>query len=386
MGLTGGGAGVMLALAAVLWLVYLIPSWFRRREYMATERNAVRLQQTLRIMAESSEVPEVVTTESTARGIAEQRRALRLQTQQAEAVARARAAADARAAARAAVEAERELQRQELRRAAFAAAVSGAEPSRFAYRTTQIPVISAEQAAAHRSAIAEPPSVSAASVSEARRRQATEQARLDAEAATARARLRRSRAVASLLLLAGLGTGAVQGSVVLSTGASAGAWVVLGGAGAAVLLAVGVLQRLAAVSRARGAVTRVAARVPVARASVAVSAEESREWTPVPLPKPLYMSKPEPQQVVMADPREHERVAAARDAGEVTVLGAHAVERAGAAPEAAPQDRAARVRNEFAQATPTPSPYAKMGLVDYDDVHGATDVNAVLQRRRVVNG
>ncbi|MDQ4137852.1 MAG: large exoprotein, partial [Actinomycetota bacterium] len=77
MEFTGGGAGIMLALAAVLWLIYLVPSWVRRREYLATERNAVRLQQSLRILAETAEVPAVVRAESSARSVAAQERAIR---------------------------------------------------------------------------------------------------------------------------------------------------------------------------------------------------------------------------------------------------------------------------------------------------------------------
>ncbi|MGA1838779.1 hypothetical protein VD659_17810 [Herbiconiux sp. 11R-BC] len=69
--------GFIIALAAVLWLVYLVPSWFRSRQYLATERNAVRLQQTLRILAETSEVPEEVRVEASARAIAEQERILK---------------------------------------------------------------------------------------------------------------------------------------------------------------------------------------------------------------------------------------------------------------------------------------------------------------------
>ncbi len=60
MELTGVGGGIMLAIAAVLWLAYLLPSWLKRREYLATERNAVRLQQTIRVLAETAQVPEVV--------------------------------------------------------------------------------------------------------------------------------------------------------------------------------------------------------------------------------------------------------------------------------------------------------------------------------------
>ncbi|MDO9398945.1 MAG: hypothetical protein Q7T71_20560, partial [Herbiconiux sp.] len=72
--------GFMIALAAVLWLVYLVPSWFRSRQYLATERNAVRLQQTLRILAETAEVPEEVRIEANARSIAEQERILKHRT------------------------------------------------------------------------------------------------------------------------------------------------------------------------------------------------------------------------------------------------------------------------------------------------------------------
>jgi hypothetical protein len=57
MDLTGAGGGLMLALAAGLWLAYLVPNWLRRKEFAATERNAVRLQQTIRVLAETSEAP-----------------------------------------------------------------------------------------------------------------------------------------------------------------------------------------------------------------------------------------------------------------------------------------------------------------------------------------
>ena len=61
------GGGVLLAVAAALWLVYLVPNWLRRSEYLATERNAVRLQQTIRVLAETAETPEAVRLESAAK-------------------------------------------------------------------------------------------------------------------------------------------------------------------------------------------------------------------------------------------------------------------------------------------------------------------------------
>ncbi|HEU4848872.1 MAG TPA: hypothetical protein VFS93_00490 [Terrimesophilobacter sp.] len=79
MGIDGIGSSVVIALAAVLWFIYLVPTWLKRREYLATERNAVRLQQTMRIMAESAELPAVVRVEATARTAAAQERAIRKQ-------------------------------------------------------------------------------------------------------------------------------------------------------------------------------------------------------------------------------------------------------------------------------------------------------------------
>jgi len=55
MELTGLGGGLMLAIAAILWLAYLLPNWFKQREYLATEKNAVRLQQTIRVLAETTD-------------------------------------------------------------------------------------------------------------------------------------------------------------------------------------------------------------------------------------------------------------------------------------------------------------------------------------------
>jgi hypothetical protein len=84
------GGGAIIAFAAVLWLLYLTPTWLRRREYVRTERTAVRLQQTLRVLAETAEVPDEVRAEVSAKSVAEQHRALRESARRAEAVARPR--------------------------------------------------------------------------------------------------------------------------------------------------------------------------------------------------------------------------------------------------------------------------------------------------------
>ena len=103
------GGGVLVAAAAALWIAYLLPSWLRRRQYLDTERNAVRLQQTLRILAETAETPEAVRVEATAREVASQQRILheheqaaRLAAEAAEhlAIVERRAAEDAAEAAR----------------------------------------------------------------------------------------------------------------------------------------------------------------------------------------------------------------------------------------------------------------------------------------------
>jgi hypothetical protein len=79
------GGGLVFALAAALWIVYLIPTYFRRKNFVATERNAVRLQQTIRALAETADVPEEVRVEASARAVIEQKKVLR----QAESAARA---------------------------------------------------------------------------------------------------------------------------------------------------------------------------------------------------------------------------------------------------------------------------------------------------------
>ncbi|MER7796186.1 hypothetical protein [Microbacterium sp. NPDC096154] len=77
------GGGVVVAVAAVLWLVYLLPTWQSRMQYNAAERNAVRLNQALRVLAETSETPEEVRVELTAReAAAKQKLARQLQAEQ----------------------------------------------------------------------------------------------------------------------------------------------------------------------------------------------------------------------------------------------------------------------------------------------------------------
>ena len=251
------GGGVMLALAAGLWLVYLIPSWLRRREYLATERNAVRLQQTLRVLAETAEVPVAVRAETTARSVAQQQRTLRQAQQLAAREARAvEAAHRARQAAA--------LRRDER--------IAAAQPAVAA-------VVSARALAARR--------------------------------------LRRTRALTSMVLFAAVVTIGVQLVLMAATGIAAGAWMVLAFSAVAAVSSFSLLGRLAAVSRARAAL--VAERAPLRKSmsrSVVEPVEASRaSWTPIPVPKPLYLSRAVMDQVVVeADIAAEQLRAAAAEA------------------------------------------------------------------------
>lgn len=100
MGIGSWGGGIVLGLVAVLWLVYLIPSWAKRQQYLATERNAVRLQQTLRILAQTAELPEEIRVEANAKSVATAQKILRSEESKREAIRRAQEAARQRAITR----------------------------------------------------------------------------------------------------------------------------------------------------------------------------------------------------------------------------------------------------------------------------------------------
>ncbi len=76
------GGGVIVLVAVLLWLLYLLPSWHSRHQYQAAERNAVRLNQALRVLAETSETPGEVRLELNARtALAQQKLARRVQAE-----------------------------------------------------------------------------------------------------------------------------------------------------------------------------------------------------------------------------------------------------------------------------------------------------------------
>ena len=321
---TGVGGSIMLALAAGLWLVYLVPSWLRRNEYLATERNALRLQQTLRIMAESAEVPAAVRAEADARSVLEQQKALKRELKQRAEIDRARATAVAR------------LRVESI-------------PHPEVPRRTET---TARPARAVRPAVAE------ASVSRARTR-----------------RLRRVRAVTSLVLFAGLATGITQGVFLATTGAAAFAWAVLAFSAVAVMTSFAMLTRLAAVTRARSAAP-VVATAPVARRVVMSDPlpQQVQEpavetsWTPVPVPKPLYLGRPAAPTVV------YEATSIVQGLADAAAEAERALRIEQASPEVT------RIRPRETPKT-APSKFAAMGIIEASGGE-RPDLNEVLRRRR----
>ncbi len=349
------GGGVVVALAAALWLAYLIPVMMRRREYLATERNAVRLQQTLRILAETSELPDAVRYEATARTVAEQQRILRRAEDRVRADARAAAEADGRRQ-RAQAEAAREAAEQ-AERAAHAA-------------------IALER-------------VSRAVVAERAREQFTAPMMSPAT----RRRLRRARGTTSVVLLVAL-LGTIGGvAVVVMTGA----WMLLAASILLAIAAVGMLGRLARRRAARPAVRPVAAS-PVSdvlydHAEYDAEPVTRPTWTPQPLPKPLHLSRGTIAASAMASidaATELRRAAArveleeraARLAPEVTPLRPAAVQE-GASSAGVAGLPAGRAVSSAPSALAEDPRFAAMGRIDDADV-ASIDLDAALRRRRAV--
>ena len=115
------GGGVIVLVAVLLWLVYLLPSWHSRRQFDAAERNAVRLNQALRVLAETSETPQEVRLELNARTAMAQQKLARRAAAEREHTALEQArtdlerARDERAAARSAPTARRARARRRTR-------------------------------------------------------------------------------------------------------------------------------------------------------------------------------------------------------------------------------------------------------------------------------
>lgn len=309
---TGGGTAILIAIAAALWLLYLVPMWRRRSEYLATERNAIRLQQTLRIMAQTAEVPDEVRAELTARDVAAQQRTLAARQREELAIARAREAAAQRA----------------LR----------------ARLSESAPGLMAEVDAAR----------------------------------LGQRRLRRSRAATSLLTLL-----SIVGIVVAIV---SGAWAWAGLAGFVAISGVTLLAGLARAQRRRTEpVAGVAASQfvdlapPVRRAPPVVR----REWTPVPLPKPSYLSAPVVPAGAAAPALDHvAALAAAAAEAERAQRAAAAASDAATLPARAPSTTSEGESREVER--PAASRFDRMGLVDQLPTR-PPDLDEVLRRRRAAS-
>lgn len=339
MGADGFGSSVIFAAAAVLWLAYLIPTWLRRREYLATERNALRLQQTLRILAESAEIPEVVRAETSARNAVQQERALRKQRQHSAAVAVAEEAASARAALR-----------------------------QLAERT---PAIAADMAIT----------------------------------STATRRLRRCRAItSSILFFALIGIGLAVSQLVTSAIAPFGSWTLLVSAATVSTVSLLMLGQMASIGRSRLALARTLR----SRAPMIQSVAEEREpivvalpvvpgratWTPVSVPRPLYMNRPAPDRSMSAS------LDAAADLRQAAADAERRLREQFDSPKVTPIRRVAAVPAVFGSVTAGASAhgpirrtassagaaadyFARMGFVDAE-LGVRADLDEVLRRRRTV--
>jgi hypothetical protein len=335
MDFTGAGTAIMLALAAVLWFLYLLPSWMRRREFLATERNATRLQRAIRVLAETAEAPAELRVEANAREVARTERLLAQERRRVEAATRA------------------ELHAAELR--AREAEAQAAEIARAARRAAPAPAA----LPASQRAVAEV-----------------------APVLLAFARLRRARRVAGLLLLAAVIVGAVQLWLMAATGVVVGSWLVVAGCAVAAGVSVRMQRRIA--DRARSLATAPEARVRRA-SSALIDAElqheqPARAWTPVPVPKPLYLERGEAPRVPVVPPVSAERL---------LLAAAEEAERALAAAHAEPEVVPFRPRETAPASAPAappasaPSRFASMGVIDDVDT-ARPDLDEVLRRRRSV--
>ncbi|WP_255209228.1 large exoprotein [Microbacterium oleivorans] len=249
------GGGVIVLVAVLLWLLYLLPSWHSRYQYQAAERNAVRLNQALRVLAETSETPGEVRLELNARtALAQQKLARRVQAEKESVGLEAARAELAAAKAQAAV--DRELAKADRRRAA-----ADAEAAREKAR--------ADAALARERALVE---ASVARALPAVRR--------------ARAR-RRARLIASIIGVVAVAVAGLGGYL----GAIGTGWTVLAAGATVAVGSLIVLGRMNTV--ARRAASRVVATEVVREATALqdVALESERvEWTPRTLPRPLTAS------------------------------------------------------------------------------------------------
>lgn len=335
----GGASGIALVLVALLWVGILAPGWVREHNARSSQRNAIRLQQTLRAMAETSETPEVVELEAKARTVrAKQRELKQVRKIEAEAHrAAARAEAERRELeARLGIErAEQELRESNLRAEAWRLAAEARE-ARLEEERKVAEEAMADANARREAAARARAAAAAAAAREAELRTDTQSAadrwangasgsvramerRLTGEApalppkreAEASARRRRGRLTSTLvgffgLIIAAVGLGGVAAGWgialvcfgLFATGVSV--WML------ARINRVWQAQLRAQAQRQQSVVRHVSEAVPEARVAptpqdlVIYDVEPERSasveptedsWTPVPVPRPLYLER-----------------------------------------------------------------------------------------------
>jgi len=318
--------GLALAIAAGLWFIYLLPTWLKRREYLASERNALRLQQTLRIMAETTEVPQQFSTEISARGVAEQQRRLRRQIQKEDAMAKARDAAE-----------ERQMKAQ----IALSKKVAEAEQAALAERD----VMRLAPAARGNAVQSE--------------------------------RLRRSKLISTLVSAIALIVGFV--ALFLSAWVLAILGVVVLGAGVVLLRNI---NRTEARLSAPAIVTRAHGDRPLIDHQTLVQAHQtvSKGWVPTEVPKPLYLSRPVVDSAALASMRADASRDAARKAAELQEASRRSEQALREAQSTVPA--IVPVPESVEEAPATPSRFAGMGYVDAATQNDMPSIDEVLRRRR----
>lgn len=313
MGIDGIGSSIVVALAAILWLAYLTPTWYRQREYLATERNAVRLQQTLRILAETAELPERVVAETTARSVVAHQKLVRSELNRAEAIDRAKGIAMSRAAARTLASLAPEVAATVITR------------SLAAYRLRRARVIGLS-----------------------------------------------SLAISLIVVVAGAWSFTSTASGVLLT---------LGviGVGASLFL----MRKLAVATRLRNRIARELSERPPTKRRIGHPLPEFTDlpvaatpWTPVPLPKPLYIGRPLEQPLVSASAVAQARETLAADA-------ADAAETERQRNQEQREERSEHRVTPILRPVASESRFARMGIVDSTSTT-VTDLDAALRRRRAV--
>ncbi len=260
------GGGVVVLIAAVLWLVYLLPSWYSRHQYNATERNAVRMSQALRILAETSDHPEELRVDLQTRAARRQTKLARQAEQERRNLEEVAARAEAER-----VREEAEFEKERLRTSALAAREQRRADEVAQRELTKVRV-EAERARA-----------SADAAAEHQRLRAELHAARTAPAAVAERQARARRTVRLIALgitvlgIAGVVWGAVSTQVLVAV-----VGVLAGVAGVAVL------QRMSRVAR-RAVPVEVApviAEAPRKRVSI-LHDEPAPKWTPRSLPQPM---------------------------------------------------------------------------------------------------